>query len=242
MIDETTFIYKTKSNGNRHKQFKATCDGCGNDRGFIDKSDASKLCRSCTRKRVHESWSTEKKKEIGKKSTRHFVGLKPWNKGKTGIYSLELIKQWQEKHIEIMQDPDNRIKAGTGLRSSWCKGTELSEEIRQKISCTHRKIALDEFDDFKHTSKDHDRMKVDYLNLPKQCFERDNYICQICNIRGAELNAHHMNGFDLFLDERFDLNNLITLCKTCHDNFHSTYGKGKNTKDQFALFKSENKV
>ena len=66
---------------------------------------------------------------------------------------------------------------------------------------------------------------------------RDNHTCVVCNIHGAELNSHHMNSWDIYVSERFDIDNGATLCKNCHESFHKIYGLGKNTKYQFQEFK-----
>ena len=68
----------------------------------------------------------------------------------------------------------------------------------------------------------------------KKALIRDNYTCQCCN---KSLNhdgvVHHLNGWDNFKEQRYDVQNGITLCETCHKNFHSKYGYGNNTKEQF---------
>lgn len=64
-------------------------------------------------------------------------------------------------------------------------------------------------------------------------YERDNYTCQVCKEHGGRLNAHHLNGWDEHKDERFNISNGVTLCKSCHKDFHSKYGYGRNTKEQF---------
>jgi len=61
----------------------------------------------------------------------------------------------------------------------------------------------------------------------------DDFTCQICSAKGVYLEAHHKNGWNAFPDERYDLDNGVTLCKRCHDRFHETYGYGGNTKYQF---------
>ncbi|MDP2683518.1 MAG: hypothetical protein Q8P20_00525 [bacterium] len=40
----------------------------------------------------------------------------------------------------------------------------------------------------------------------------------------------------MFIDQRFDLNNGITLCQLHHEYFHRVYGSGRNTKYQFEEF------
>lgn len=88
-----------------------------------------------------------------------------------------------------------------------------------------------------------DRQKRDMFNgeLRKwrdAIYERDGYICQICNRHSHQLNAHHLNSWDTHRLERFSLENGITLCYDCHRKFHTIYGFGKNTKEQFISFKT----
>ncbi len=55
-------------------------------------------------------------------------------------------------------------------------------------------------------------------------FERDDFTCQACGIRGGKLNAHHILSYSEFPHLRWNLNNGITLCVPCHKKTDS-YGK-----------------
>ena len=88
---------------------------------------------------------------------------------------------------------------------------------------------------------DEERLKNRYEiggeNLSKWAIrvkERDNYTCQICgNSPSGKLNLHHLNAWKSFPEQRFDLDNGVTLCVDCHKEFHKMYGRGDNTREQF---------
>lgn len=54
-------------------------------------------------------------------------------------------------------------------------------------------------------------------------FARDDWTCQKCGQRGGDLNAHHIKPFAEFKKLRFDLDNGITLCRSCHKETHNTF-------------------
>lgn len=62
---------------------------------------------------------------------------------------------------------------------------------------------------------------------------RDNYTCQCCGIAGVTMVAHHLNGYNWDVENRYNVDNGITLCERCHIDFHRIYGNGDNTKEQF---------
>lgn len=76
-----------------------------------------------------------------------------------------------------------------------------------------------------------------FVNWAQDVKERDDFTCQICDRRGGPLHAHHLNSWDRFVSERYDLVNGITLCSKCHKNFHTLYSFGNNTKEQFAEYR-----
>lgn len=70
--------------------------------------------------------------------------------------------------------------------------------------------------------------------------KRDNYVCQNCGITNIsqELHAHHILNFCDNIDKGFDVDNGITLCKSCHRKFHKMFGKRNTNEQQLQQFKS----
>lgn len=110
-------------------------------------------------------------------------------------------------------------------------GAKLSIESKVKISQSRKGKGLHPGINFSGQSKEthHNwkggispknmliRNSFQYKEWRKAVFERDNYTCQECGVRGGViLNADHIKPFALFPGLRFELNNGRTLCKSCH--------------------------
>lgn len=76
---------------------------------------------------------------------------------------------------------------------------------------------------------------TEYDIFIKKVLVRDNYTCQCCskNLNKNGGAVHHLDGYNWCKEKRTDETNGITLCKNCHSNFHSIYGNGNNTKEQY---------
>lgn len=66
--------------------------------------------------------------------------------------------------------------------------------------------------DTRHTPK--------YREWRTSVFERDKYRCVNCGKVGGELQAHHIKSYAKHKDLRLDINNGVTLCKSCHKDIH----------------------
>lgn len=67
----------------------------------------------------------------------------------------------------------------------------------------------------------------------KQILKRDDYKCVSCKNDKESLHVHHLDGYHWCKDKRYDIDNGVTLCSSCHTNFHAEYGNKQNTAQQF---------
>lgn len=75
------------------------------------------------------------------------------------------------------------------------------------------------------------RQAPELIQWRKEVFERDNYICQICQQRGGKLVADHIKSWKNYPELRFDLSNGRTLCECCHrstPNYGAKAWQGNN--------------
>ena len=100
-------------------------------------------------------------------------------------------------------------------------------------------------DHFKWDSNKTDEERIkgrrfpEYIEWVKNIYKRDNYTCQICGLKHSKknpINAHHIESYNSNLDLRINIDNGITLCKKCHNNFHHQFGYGDNTKEDLINF------
>lgn len=86
-----------------------------------------------------------------------------------------------------------------------------------------------------------ERATYEYRDWRRRVYSRDSYTCQCCGSKNGDsktvyLNAHHIKNWLDYPDERYNVNNGITLCKECHMLFHSLYGKRNNNETQIKEF------
>ena len=77
-----------------------------------------------------------------------------------------------------------------------------------------------------------------WARLSSKCKERDNKTCQFCRKHESQLsvplNAHHTTYMHLNSEiEQQELDDLITLCKTCHERLHRIIDRPESLYDQY---------
>ena len=141
---------------------------------------------------------------------------KVWFKCENGVhddYIRPINQQFRLVYLCPVCGKENRIKSmPRGENSPYWKGDAVNENRRAR-DC------------------------FEYDNWRKLVFEKNDYVCQCCGIRGGRLNAHHIKDFANYKELRYVVDNGITLCSSCHDftvkgSFHNTYGTRGTTPEQ----------
>ena len=118
------------------------------------------------------------------------------------------------------------------------------EQLKQfhiKASCTVRNISIEDFDGFSSPKNTLIRQSAEGKQWRIDVMAKANFTCDNCNVRGKSLVAHHLEAFHCNPELRFDINNGVCLCRDCHAEFHTQYGKRNNTKIQYEEFHCKNK-
>ena len=80
---------------------------------------------------------------------------------------------------------------------------------------------------------------IEYRLWREAIISRDNFTCQKCEEKGGKLHSHHIKNFAQYPELRFAIDNGVTLCKDCHNEFHKKCGYRNNTKEQVNMFIKE---
>ena len=190
-------------------------------------------CNYCG-KEIYRSLSVIKKNKKNYCSYPHFaLGNIPYNKGKSKYTPQE--KKCLCGCGKKIVSPDKKGRArqffvGHSLykpTTSWCKGKKLSEDHKKKLSEAHKgKIAWNKGKKSIQTGSKHWNWKggiwprsnktVEYKTWRQAVYERDNYTCVSCGGGNGILEANHIFPWAKYPQSRFEVNNGITLCNSCH--------------------------
>lgn len=144
-----------------------------------------------------------------------------------------------DKNIIIV---DGRNLRNGHTKSCGCLKKEKTFKTRQKMKSNHANFSGKLNPNWNPNLTDKDRLDKrnypEYKEWVQKVFKRDNYTCQACGDNtGRNLIAHHLESYNSNPELRITLSNGVTLCKTCHKDFHHEYGYGNNTEKQFTKYK-----
>ena len=186
----------------------------------------------------HYSIGKKQSAETKEKNRQAHLGRPAWNKGKTGIFSDEVLQKIRSARAKQVMKPGwhhseeskqkNRI-AHLGKVSS------LEKRKKQSLALAGRKLTDDHR---KKISKSKQKEKnpswkggIGNLPYPQDWTEdlkyairkRDDFSCQMCGCRSSgngsdskELSVHHID----YDKDNCDPKNLVTLCQSCHGKTH----------------------
>ena len=108
-----------------------------------------------------------------------------------------------------------RDEPPTALLCKTCiaQRTEHAEEQR-RLDGLRQQALLAEYRGRPYAER---RQTKEWTILKKQVHRRDGYRCRLCGRDGVQLHVHHRT-YKTYAEER--LEDLITLCRTCHEHFH----------------------
>lgn len=126
---------------------------------------------------------------------------------------------WKGKHHSL--ESREKMKG----RTPWNKGMRTSLEIRKKLSELKRGSKHPNWKGGITPIRKAIQSSLEYRLWRTAVFERDNYTCVWCGVRGAYLEADHIKPFALFPELRFAIDNGRTLCKPCHETADTYKGR-----------------
>ena len=210
-------------------------------------------------KKQWENKTDEEKKKTLELLHKHLCGE---NNPNWGGLSDETKKKLSEKAKERLKNKENNGMYGKHHSEETKEKISKSSNNKGEHNPMYGKNAYDYMDDITKQNKKEAQSKrmsrenhpnwnpnktneerenkreIDgYYNWRKEVYERDNYTCQCCgDNKGGNLNAHHIYGYSEYEDFRTELWNGITLCKKCHDLYHSKFGYKNINWDNFKKF------
>jgi len=215
-------IFKRDSDG----LIDRVCIDCGKIDKF-NKAPQNDRCRSCGKKEFYKYNPANGLKTIDNIDEV----IKEYKNGK----SLEEIAQ--KYNTTAMTIRSKILKAGHKTRD-YKEATILSNDKYSNLKKAHNKIKTmcktgefqrnksaklqgispEEWTGFITPENERLYKSPEWKELQKQCFKKDNYICQLCKIRGGHLQMHHIKPKAKYPELQLCINNVVTLCKKCHDS------------------------
>lgn len=226
---------------NRRKYYLCQCE-CGNTKSIRSDSLTSGKTQSCgcLNKEINRGQTHNRKDITGKKFGRL-----------TALYRTEKSDNYYTSYWMCQCECGNTVEVRlnqltTGkTQSCGCLSRELSSE--RMSGENHPFWGIKGEKHFKYNpnltdeEREDKRDTVENYHFRKQTLERDDYTCQCCGNRSAKgnkviLNVHHLSNYATDKDNRYNIDNAITLCEECHKKFHKEYGNRENNKKQIDKF------
>lgn len=176
---------------------------------------------------------------IQKKMIKHNIPRRNRSNANKGnhkcSWNVGLTKETDERVKQQSENLKQQYTDGKLSITPWVKGMKKMDNM-YKFPCGSEHPMWKNNSTMRNYGKRGIRLSVDNETKEwrKSIFERDDYTCQICGERGGNLNARHIKRFIEIINdnnistprdarncrELWDVNNGITLCRSCHLKVH----------------------
>nr|DAW05824.1 MAG TPA: NinG recombination protein [Caudoviricetes sp.] len=240
--------YENKCKKCRNKQslkHLCKCETCGNE--WLAKRKSAKYCSpSCKpqSKRIRYkvecsicSKEIERTKSQLEHGERHYCSEECKNKGYSLFHSGINSIHYNRKIVKCSNCQTDITRTEYEINTYeylYCSNECRNEHYKTLFSGSGNPNYNPELDESERVKS---RNIDGYSEWRRQVYERDKYTCQCCgDNKGGNLVAHHILNYSEHEELRTNVGNGITLCETCHKEFHNTYGYKNNTKEQVNEF------
>lgn len=153
-----------------------------------------------------------------------------WNRGLTRSADA----REKSRLANTGKTPHNKGKGRIQFECLVCGAEVFDKPYRKKHTCSAecRNVYLSEISGESHWNykgeeaacRQRTRNWAIYRRWRREVLEKFSFTCAKCNKVGGRLTAHHINSFADHIEQRFDVDNGVALCWSCHWDFHRKWG------------------
>lgn len=221
---------------NNNGMIERVCIDCGK-MDYFKKVPPSERCGSCGKKERFRHQPAVGLKEIDIESAYkdYLSGISLEETGKKYGFSATGLEHKFKRHgyktrdykeaALLTYEKYGNIKKATEKIRKLCE----TGEFQKNRSAMLQGIPVEEWTHFITPENLQYYKSREFQDWRNEILSRDNYICQMCNLKKSELHAHHIKPKAKFWDLRTDINNGITLCRDCHFSLNGR----EHEKEQF---------
>lgn len=194
------------------------------------------LCINCNKKIDRRSKRCSKCAALMRPLSTYRRNFTPWNKGKKGLWKHT--EEWKISNSIRMTGNLHRWKGGKpkclscfnllsqrNLKTGYCKSCFAKTYEGRELHGKNFNGKHNHNWKWKGGITPQDKLERTKFRqtMQKQIFERDDYTCQLCGVRGVDLQVDHIQSWAEYVELRFSMDNCRTLCAKCH--YKITFGK-----------------
>ena len=187
--------------------------GCGETVGLTREGRVNTFIHGHSRRGVSPSPDHRRKLSIAR------IGQPgPW-RGKTIPAPARLKMSAAKKGRPLTPEHRSNIAAAQRGKPHPSIHHPQTPETRLKKSMAQRGHLGSNWQGGKSAENDRARASAQYAEWRGSIFRRDGFRCRCCGAK-KPLHAHHIKPFATFPELRFEVDNGVTFCQTCHDVVH----------------------